>query len=569
MAAEELVLELALILGIAAVLAIIGRLVKQPPVIAYLLTGILIGPLVFNILKSPDLIKVFAHLGVTFLLFLIGLSLNFRSLKETGKVTYAIGIGQVTLTSLAGFFIAKWLGFANIPAFFLAAALAFSSTVVVMKMLSDKKETETLHGRIITGTVIIQNIIAALVLMLIPIIGTADVSFIGEKIVKGIFLIAIVFLTSHLVIPGILSLAAKSQEVLLIFSVGWAFLIASVFYLAGYSIEMGALIAGMSLASSKFSLDISSKIKGLREFFVMIHLIFFGSLLVGPITTELIKSAAIFSALILIGNPLIVMTIMKFFGYKKKTSFLTGTSIAQISEFSLIIVFLSYTLNILPRETLSLVVLIAIITIAISSYAIYYSDRFYKIFSPLIAIFDGKGNIEKTFHRKKDYRIILFGYNRIGFNLLKAFKKTKKSFIVIDFNPKTIEELSAKGIDCIYGDAEDAQLLKELKLNEAETIISTIPDLEINLQINQKITNDKVKFIPTAHNIEDARKLYDSGADYVIMPHFLGGHYIAELLEDNNFSKKMLAEEKERQIEELKERLFEGQDHPSKENYGK
>jgi Kef-type K+ transport system membrane component KefB len=566
--AEGVIVQLALVIGIAAVLALAARMIKQPTIIAYLVTGIVIGPLFFDILKDPDLIKVFAHLGVTFLLFLIGLSMDFRILKEIRKVAFAVGLGQVAITSFLGFLIAVWLGFSYVPAMFLAAALAFSSTVIVMKMLSDKKELDTLHGRIIIGIVVIQNVIAAFVLLLIPVIGAGEFAVMGEQLVKGLFLILVVFLFSHLIIPGVLSLAAKSQEILFLFSIGWAFLIAIVFYLSGFSIEVGALIAGMSLASSKFSLEISSKIKGLREFFVMIHLIFFGSLLIGPINSSLLVAAGIFSALILIGNPIIVMSIMKATGYKKQTGFLTGISIAQISEFSLIIVFLSYTLDILPRETLSLVVLIALITIGVSSYGIHYSKGIFRVFSPFLGIFDGRGREPGLAHRE-NHKVVLFGYNRIGYNLLKALRRIDKKYIIVDYNPKTIADLSAKGINCVYGDADDAELVKSLRLDNAEVVISTIPDLETNLELGKCIKNDEVIFIPTSHSISDTKKLYAAGADYVIMPHFLGGDYVAHILADKDFGKLLLEKEKEKQISELAERVSEGHEHPNKDEHGK
>lgn len=568
MTGESILLELGIIIGIAAVFALIGRLIKQPTVIAYLITGIIIGPLFFNVLKSTELIQIFAHLGVAFLLFIVGLSLDFRALKEMKGVAFAVGIGQIVITSFVGFLIAVWMGFSNLSALFLAAALAFSSTVFVTKLLSDKKELDTLHGRITLGILIVQDFVAAIVLLLVPIIGSATAPLIGIQLLKGVMLIISIFLFSHLVIPGILSIAAKNQEVLFLFSIGWALMISIVFYLFGFSIEMGALIAGMSLASSKFSFEIGNKIKGLREFFVIIHLIFFGSLLLGPITPKLITSALIFSALLIIGTPVIVMSIMKFFGYKKQTSFMTGINISQISEFSLIIVFLSFTSGILAQETLSLVILVALITIGLSSYEIYYSRLLYRLVSPLLGIFDGKGREPGIQAKNGQYDIILFGYNRIGFSLVKSFEKLGKKFVIVDFNPKTITDLTRKGIPCIYGDANDVELLNSLNMHSVKVVISTIPDVSTNIEIKSALVNKKSIFIPTSHTIEDTKKLYRYGADYVIMPHFLGGEFMAHLILKSGFGKEMLQRESLKQKEELAERTSEGHEHPSKDNHG-
>jgi len=350
--AADIFLELALIIGVAAVLALIGRLIKQPPIIAYLVTGIIIGPFAFGILSSTEIVQTLARMGVAFLLFIVGLNLDFRVLKEVGIVSLVVGIGQIIITAGIGFGIALWLGFAYVPSLFIAAALAFSSTVVVVKLLSDKNELETLHGKIALGILIFQDFVAALVLMIIPVLGPGlgDFTVIFLQLGKAILLIVGMFLFAYIFLPGVLSIAAKNQEVLFLFSVAWALLFAVLFDFLGFSLEIGALLAGMALASSKYSLEIRGKIKGLRDFFVVLFFVYFGSQLVGPITSKLIIQALIFSAFVLIGNPIIVMTLMRMFGYKKRTNFFTGISLAQISEFSLILILLGFTLGFISQE---------------------------------------------------------------------------------------------------------------------------------------------------------------------------------------------------------------------------
>lgn len=568
MAEVNILFELGLIAVLAAGLALIGKKVKQPTIIAYLLTGIIAGPLFLNIIKSTELIEIFSHLGVTFLLFIVGLSLDFRVFKQIGKVATVTGVGQIILTSMVGFIIALYFGFSFTPAIYLAAALAFSSTVIVINVLSEKRELDTLHGRIALGILLVQDFVAAAFLILIPILGSADLSLIIEQVIKGVLLIFGVFIISSIVIPQILKSAAKNQETLFLFSLGWAFIVAIAFYELGLSIEAGALIAGMSLASSKFSTEISGKIKSLREFFVIIHLIFFGTLLVGPITDEMLVQTGVFSALIVLGNPLIIMSAMKLFGYKKKLNFKTGISIAQISEFSLILVFLGFSQGAVSQQVLSLTILIAITTIAISVYGMFYSNKIYKLMSPMLGIFDGKGNAGERVLSRKKYDIILFGYNRIGFSLLKAFKKSGEKYVIVDYNPETIENLSAEGVPCIYGDSTDIELLNDLRLGDARMIISTIPDLESNLMILSEIKNDKVIFIPTSHSITDTKKLYEAGADYVIMPHFLGGDYVAEKIVHNRLDKNWLRKERKKQMSDLEERERQGHTHPNKEGHG-
>lgn len=564
------IFELGAIIIIAAALALIVRLLRQPPVIAYIIAGIISGPLVFNLFKSNELVDLFATLGVTFLLFIVGLSLSFKSLKKTGKTALTVGVTQVLVTGGIGFVLALILGFTYTPAFYIAAALAISSTVVVMNILAQRKETETLHGRISIGILIVQDFIAALILIIIPFID-ASTSSIVEHIGIGIGLIAGVFLVSYFLMPRILKLAGKNQEILFLVSIAWAVGVAGLFSYFNFPIELGALIAGMSLSSSRFSFEISGKVKSFREFFIIIHLIFFGSLLTGPIDSGMLAKAGLFSALILIGNPLIVMTTMRLFNHKKRTNFLTGTHIAQLSELSLIIAFLGFSKNSITQETFSLIILTALITITINTYGIEHEKKIYNKIHHLFNVFDGKGHKSENTkkHKSTKYDVILFGYNRIGFNLLKELQKAKKKCLVIDYNPDTIESLEKKKIHAIYGDADDSDFLEDLNLDEAKTVISTIPDLETNLNIAEHVDKKKVRFIPTSHSIGDTNELYEAGADYVIMPHFLGGEHIANLVTRKNLDRKTLKQKSKKQIKELTERATKGHTHPKNEDYGK
>jgi Kef-type K+ transport system membrane component KefB len=548
------IVEIGIIMGIAAILGLLGRLIKQPQIIAYILTGILVGPFAFDLLSSTELIQAFARMGVAFLLFIVGLNLDFRLLKEVGGVSLGVGLGQIIITGIFGFLISIGLGFGYVPALYLAAALTFSSTVVAVKLLSDKNEIDTLHGKIAIGVLIVQDFIAAIVLMIVPVLGESSVSLIILQLLKGVISVVAVLVFSSLILNKALSFIARNQEILFLFSVAWTLLIAILFEYLGFSIEIGALLAGMALASSKYNLEIKSKITGIRDLFVVLFFVFFGSKLIGPISTSLLIKAGILSLFVLILNPIIVMFLMKHFGYKKKTGFLSGVLLAQISEFSLILILLGSTLGVLSQEILSLTVLIALITIALSSYLVYYSLPIYSRIKRFLNIFDGKMKEPGTASKSKNYEIILLGYNKLGFSLLKAFNKTKKNYLIIDFNPDTINKLSKKGINCLYGDANDIEFLNSLKLNKTKVIISTIPDFEANIKI-LRLIKDKIIFIPTSNEIKESLKLYSAGASYVITPHLLGGNYTAHMLVRNNFSKRLITKEGKNHLRELYERL--------------
>lgn len=558
---ESAIIEIGIIIGLAAVLSLLSKLIKQPPIIAYLITGILVGPLALNLLNSTELVQTFAKIGVTFLLFIVGLNLDFRVLKQVGGVSLVVGIGQILVTATFGFLIAIGLGYGYTPALFIAAALAFSSTVVAVKLLSDKKEIDTLHGKIGIGILIVQDFVAAIVLMLIPVVGGGDFTVILFQFVKATLAITGIFLFSFLILKRIVPFAAKNQEILFLFSIAWTLLAAISFESLGFSIEIGALLAGMALASSKYNIEIKSKIAGLRDFFVVLFFVFFGSKLIGPISSGLIVKSLIFSAFVLIGNPIIVMGLMKIFGYKKKIGFLTGILLAQISEFSLILILLGANLGFLQAEVLSLSILVALITIAFSSYLVYYSFPIYNKIGNYLNIFDGGMKEQGNASKSKNYEIVLMGYGHLGFNLLKAFNRSKKEYLIIDYNPDVINRLLKKGVNCIYGDVNDSEFLKELKLRKAKIIISTIADLETNIKIIRNIKSRKVIYIPTASNIEDSIRLYDEGADYVIIPSFLGGDFMAHLLVKDNFEKKEIRREGIKQLKDFQERMNHRKNH--------
>lgn len=549
---DQLLICISLIIGLSALLTIFFKLIKQPPIIAYLITGILAGPLFFNIIQSSSSsIQELSHLGVALLLFIVGLNLDLRVLKEVGKVSFFAGILEIFFTAVIGFVIAFAIGFRNITALYIAVALAFSSTVVVVKILSDKKEIDTLHGRIALGILIVEDFVAALALMVIPIIYGDNLSLIFKDISLIVLLIVGIFLCSFFVLNKLLNYLARNQEALFLFGIAWALIISSLFFKLGFSVEMGALIAGISLASSKYTLELGGKIKPLRDFFVVIFFAYFGSQLIGPITFSLIRNAIYFTFFIFIGKPIIVMTMLKIFGYKKRTNFLTGTSLAQISEFSLIIVLMGFNLGHISSQVMSMVILIAIFTIALSSYSIHYSHNIFNKLSDKLSFFENEN--ETPIKNKKSYKILLFGYHRIGYKILEALHQMKIPFAVVDYNPKVILSLSEKKIDCIFGDAADENFLSELDLDKVDLIISTIPDENSNLTIAEKLKelDSKAVFISTAEQPRHALDLYRKGIDYVLIPHHLGGDYAANMIKDFFLDKKKYQEKGKLHYKEL------------------
>ncbi len=327
--------------------------------------------------------------------------------------------------------------------------------------------------------------------------------------------------------------------------------------------EMGALIAGVLLSTAPYSYAIASKLKVLRDFFIIFFFVFLGSQLSNQNITGFLSYAMLFSLFVLIGKPLIIMLFMGLSGYTKKTGFMTGLTLSQISEFSLIITGVGVKTGHIHSDILSLVTLVGVITIGASTYMIMYADRIYNVFSKYLAIFERKRLIEREIVTRR-FGCFLIGYNRTGFDILKSLQKLYSDVLVIDFNPAVIRELRKRKVNCVYGDAEDIELLELLKINRAYMVVSTAPDLSTNLFLLKFIRekNKKAVIILTARQISDALILYENGADYVILPHFLGGLYTAQLIEKFKTHRENYVDESDRQIQELMERIVEGQEHP-------
>ncbi len=560
----EIFTEISVIIAITFIISGVLHYLKQPLVIGYILSGIVVGPSLLNIVTSPETMGIFAHIGIALLLFTVGLSLNPRMIKDVGKVSVITGLGQVIFTSGIGFLIAMALGFSAIVSLYIAVALTFSSTIIIMKLLSDKGDTDTLYGKIAIGFLLIQDLVVVLVLIVIASLsdGFNLESLAFGLLIKGVLVLGSLAWASYHFLPKVTRYIANSQEFLLLFSIGWCMVFASLTYALGFSIEIGALIAGVTLAMSPYRYEISSKMRPLRDFFIVLFFILLGSQMEFlDISTQIIP-IIIFSAFILIGNPVIVMILMGLLGYTKRNSFLAGLTVAQISEFSLIFISLGITLGHVDKSILSMVTVVGLITIAGSTYMILYADKLYAFLEPLLSIFEksGKRVDEHRYSGKEKYEAILFGYNRIGFDILRAFESLTNRFLVVDYSPNVISRLRKREINHYYADVNDVELFEELDFSKVKMVVSTIPKLATNILLIQKIKSlqPKAIIIVTAHTIDDALYLYDVGATYVLLPHVLGGVHTASLLKRHMFKITAFRDLREKHIKNLNNRKERG-----------
>jgi Kef-type K+ transport system membrane component KefB len=557
-------LQLAGLFGLTVSIAFIMRLLRQPLMIAYIISGMIAGPLFLNTLEHGGAtFDTLAQFGVIFLLFLVGLSLNIAHIRHIGKVATITGLTQIVFTAGIGFFILKLLGFATTSAVYMGLALTFSSTIIIVKLLSDKKDSESVYGRHVLGLMVVQDIVAVLIMLFIT-TNAGDVPLaeaLGFIALKGFAIVGLILVLSTFVIPKILDHVASSSEFLFIFTIAWCFGIASLLYWAGFSLEIGAIIAGVTLGSSPYQSEISSRIKPLRDFFIVLFFIILGSEMGLANLSTILIPGFILSAFILIGNPFILYLSFRMLKFTRRNSFLAGVTSAQVSEFGFILLFTGMQFGYLQNGELQLFTIVALTTIFVSSYAITYNEQLYKLVRPLLDTF-GLDKFRQKEKLEEEYDVWVIGYHRIGWKVCETLAKEKKSFAVIDYNPKAISKLKHRGIPAYFGDVADVEFLETLPLEEAKLVILTIPEADDQLTFikNLRLRSDKPHIIANLYHNNHLSELYQAGANYVMMPHLLGGQWISEVLENHPWTKNTFSNLKKEQREEMRLRFTMGAD---------
>lgn len=557
--------ELSVIIAVAVGVSLFMRIIRQPMIIGHILTGLIVGPALFNLIKSEETITVFSEFGIALLLFIVGLGLNPRIIKEVGKIAGGIAVVKIAVTTGLGFLISKALGYTPETALFIGIALSFSSTIIILKLLADKKELTRLYGKISIGFLLVEDIIATFALVIVAASangGGISLEDLGVLVLKFGGLIGGLILIRAVFINHMGKIIAKSQDFLFLFAIGWALGAAALFQHFGFSLEIGALMAGIVLASLPYSQEISSRLKILRDFFIVLFFIGLGSHLELHDITAVLPHASLLSLIVLIGNPIVVMTVMGLSGYTKKTSFKTGMTGSQVSEFSLILLLLASKSGQVSHEAVSLVTMVALITIAISTYMIIYSDNLYGFFERYINMFERK-HIKERKERRKRYELALVGYQKGGHEFLKVFHQLKRPYVVVDYDPNVIEVLERNNEEYMYGDVTDPELLEELNLEHSRLIISTITDLPTNLNLGKWLEKHapNAVFIATADSAEEAAELYEEGCDYVMLPHYIGSEKISSFIRRSGLNRTEFKHFREKHLEYLQSHheLFTGE----------
>ncbi|MEL6643786.1 MAG: cation:proton antiporter family protein [Pseudomonadota bacterium] len=530
--------EIAALLVLAAGVGFVGLMLRQPLIVSFIAVGILAGPSFLDIARSDQQIDLLAELGIAVLLFLVGLKLDFNLVRTLGPVALVTGLGQVAFTTVFGFLLALALGLDALTAIYVAIALTFSSTIIIVKLLSDKREIDSLHGRIALGFLIVQDIVVVVAMIALSAIGVGGTVTEGESAATevlrvlgyGLGMLAFVVVFIRFVANPLVERLSRAPELLVSFAIGWAALLAAVGHYLGFGKELGGLLAGVSLASTPFREAIAARLASLRDFLLLFFFIALGASLDLSVLGASIGPAIALALFVLIGNPLIVLAIMGAMGYRKRTGFLAGLTVAQISEFSLIFMAMGVAIGHVAEEALGLVTLVGLVTIAASTYMITYSHRLYDLFEPVIGVFERRhpnAEDDDVTGASRPHDVILFGLGRYGLGIASALRDTGKNVLGVDFSPEAVRHARAQGFDVVFGDATDPEFLAHLPLAKAKWLVMAVPEHDTGLSHDDprhallKAVRDLGyggKTAVAAHRDVTASALKAERADLVLMP---------------------------------------------------
>ncbi|MEQ8406397.1 MAG: cation:proton antiporter [Oceanicaulis sp.] len=528
--------EVAALLVLAAGVGFIGLLLRQPLIVSFIAVGVLAGPSVLDIARSHEPIDLLAELGIAVLLFLVGLKLDLNLVRALGPVALVTGLGQVLFTTVFGFLIATALGLDALTAVYVAVALTFSSTIIIVKLLSDKREIDSLHGRIALGFLIVQDLVVVTAMIVLSAInagggGGGALGDVARVLGYGLAMLAGVAVFARFAATPLVERLSRAPELLVSFAIGWAALLAALGHYLGFGKELGGLLAGVSLASTPFREAIAARLASLRDFLLLFFFIALGASLDLSVLGANLVPALVLSLFVLVGNPLIVLAIMSVMGYRKRTGFLAGLTVAQISEFSLIFMTMGVTIGHVTESALGLVTLVGLVTIAASTYMITYSHQIYARLEPLLGLFErrGAGRAEDAgAGGAAEHDVILFGLGRYGLGIAAGLKEAGLHVLGVDFSPDAVRRARERGYDVVFGDATDPEFLGHLPLSRAQWLVMAVPEHDVGVTHSDprsalmRAARDldfQGRIAVATHKPDRIEALKSAGADLVLLPY--------------------------------------------------
>lgn len=536
--------ELGLVLIAATAFTVLVRQFRLPPLVGYIATGIVLGPVGTQFLHNQELFEAMREIGTALLLFFVGLEIDWQKGRRLMGTVWKLGLVQILgalgLSAALGLFF----DFTPLGIIYVGLALASSSTVVIVKLLSEARDLNSLHGRLSTGVLLFQDMVMVVALVILAGISTPSFldwpSLLLILVAKGLSLIIVLGFLSKYALPKIFGYFAHSHELLFVASLAWCFLLAITLNLIQLPIEIGAFLAGLSLGILPYSTDIANRLRSVRDFFVILLFVAIGSSFLWP-SARYAAIMAVLLASTLVAKPLITLIALELAGYKSRTAFFTALTQNQLSEFSLILMSMAAASNVVSPELANAITFVAILSIFFSTIFLGYRRSLFQQAKPILHAFERK---EKSFFpalqdppQHQDH-IIIFGYHRMGYHIFKKLQHTGREIVIVDTNPDIIQALQEHHQHCLYGDVQDEEVYSLVSTQTASIIVSTIPykdETEFLIGHVKKI-NRKAIVVVTAHNVEDALSYYEQGVDYVILPHLLGGEHVGEVLMNDKLS---------------------------------
>lgn len=534
---DSIFVQIGVVTIAAAGLAIVAKLLRQPIILAYIAAGILLGGAGLHLIHNPQATQETATIGIIFLLFLVGLELDIAKVKELGAVILTVGFAQMIVIGAVAFALGRVFGYPTAASVYLGLAAVFSSTAVALKRLADKQDMASLHAKITIGVLLLQDIVAIVALMFISGVGGghANLMTVAVLVAKGGVLLAGTWFFSRFILPKVFFMIAKSTELLFLTSIAWAFLFALVARALGFSEEIGAFLAGLSLASLPYSLEIIGRVRPLKDFFLVMFFVVLGLEVSVPAVLHNLPLIAALTFVVVVVKSLVTSVAIVRSGYPARPAYLAGSALGQMSEFALLIALLGLSYGQISQEVVAVIASLMVVTITVNTYWNDLHKQLYPVFAGTLKRLGKHASAELAGHPKGLHdHVLLFGANRAGFQLLRTLDKLKNDVLVIDHNPVVIRRLLSRGVHSVYGDIDDFELLRDMGLDQANMVISTVPNVSASLYLIEqtRATNHKALIITTAEQIDEALSMYAAGADYVILPKLVGGEQAARILEN-------------------------------------
>ncbi|BAR59679.1 Kef-type K+ transport system membrane component KefB [Bradyrhizobium diazoefficiens] len=549
---HELIRDITLCILFAWMLGLLAHFSRQPLILAYLIAGFCIGPFGAGWVKSQESISVISELGLIFMLFMIGLEIDLKKIVRAGKVILFAAGGQLLGGCLLGvlFFagIGLSLGGGHFDAVYLCIACALSSTVIIVKVLYEKRELDTLPGRITLGVLVLQDIFAILFLAVQPSLANLQVSVILLSIGRVAVLVAAALLVSRYVLPRLFHQIARRPELILLGALAWCFLVAETAERLSLSREMGALIAGVSLSTFPYALDVTAKVTTLRDFFITLFFVALGMTIPVP-GLSVIGLALMIAAFTVVSRLVTTFTPLYLMKQGLRASLLPALNLAQISEFSLVVIQTGVTDNHIAAETANAASFAFVVLAVLSTFVMTRSDEIARwAIGPLkrIGLRDldhGNGHAEEGHEggHGEARRIVILGFFRAASALLAEIERQApvllEQITVVDFNPNVYQTLLSRGLHVIYGDISSADTLLHAGVGKSEMIILSVPDALLKGASNEKLVrhvrtlNPTAMIVATADLLSDVGELYEAGASYVTVTRLSDAHELFTVIE--------------------------------------